>query len=272
MDRDRAEVQVDHVTKVYGGSGSGQLLAVDDVTFGVSGGEFVALLGPSGCGKSTLLKMTAGLTPATRGSIRVGQRVVFEPGDDVGLMFQSPVLLPWRTVVRNVLLPVEVEGKKVKAFTDRALDLLALVGLGGWEDHYPHELSGGMQQRVAICRALIQDPPVLLLDEPFGALDSMTREVLNDLVGELCSSGNKTTLLVTHDVGEAIYLADRVLVMSPRPGRVIADVRIPFDRPRSLSTRTEPAFEEHAAEIRRILQLDRTTGMGGRIASSRIDP
>jgi NitT/TauT family transport system ATP-binding protein len=257
-----APLRVDHVTKIYG-AGRRQLLAVDDVAFDVAPGEFVALLGPSGCGKSTLLKMIAGLTPLSRGTIWVGDRRVAKPGDDTGLMFQSPVLLPWRTVVRNVLLPIEVAGKAVKAYRGRAIDLLKSVGLEGWEDHYPHELSGGMQQRVAICRALIEDPPMLLLDEPFGALDSMTREVLNDLVAKICSVARKTTVLVTHDVGEAVYLADRVFVMSPRPGRVVAEVSIPFHRPRSVSTRTVPAFEEHAAEIRRILQLDGAGASGG---------
>jgi NitT/TauT family transport system ATP-binding protein len=243
------------VTKVYG-EGSRELLAVDDVTFDVSAGEFVALLGPSGCGKSTLLKMIAGLLAPSHGSIWVGDRRVLKPGSDTGLMFQSPVLLPWRTVVRNVLLPVDVSGQSVKAFRGRAVELLRSVGLDGFDDRYPGELSGGMQQRVAICRALIQDPPMLLLDEPFGALDSMTREVLNDLVAQICSEAGKTTVLVTHDVAEAVYLSDRVFVMSRRPGRVVADVRIPLEHPRTVATRTVPAFEESAAEIRRILQLD----------------
>ena len=243
------------MTKVYG-EGSRELLAVDDVTIDVAAGEFVALLGPSGCGKSTLLKMIAGLVTPSHGSIWVGERRVLKPGSDTGLMFQSPVLLPWRTVVRNVLLPIDVGGQSVKAYRGRAVELLRSVGLDGFDDHYPGELSGGMQQRVAICRALIQDPPMLLLDEPFGALDSMTREVLNDLLARICTEAGKTTVLVTHDVAEAVYLADRVFVMSRRPGRVVADVRIPLDRPRTVATRTVPAFEEVAAEIRRILQMD----------------
>jgi NitT/TauT family transport system ATP-binding protein len=253
--RESASLHVENVTKVYRGRRR-QVLAVDDVSFEVPAGEFVALLGPSGCGKSTLLKMVAGLTAPSRGSIVLGERRVEKPGSDAGLMFQSPVLLAWRTVVRNVLLPIAVEGKNVKAYHGRALELLKLVGLEGWENHYPHELSGGMQQRVAICRALIQDPPMLLLDEPFGALDSMTREVLNDLVARICNDAGKTTVLVTHDVDEAVYLTDRILVMSPRPGRVIAEVTVPFARPRSVATRTVPAFEEHAAQIRRMLHLD----------------
>jgi NitT/TauT family transport system ATP-binding protein len=243
------------VTKVYG-EGSRELLAVDDVSLEVAAGEFVALLGPSGCGKSTLLKMIAGLVPLSHGSIWVGERQVLKPGSDTGLMFQSPVLLAWRTVVRNVLLPIDVGGQSVKAYRGRAAELLHSVGLDGFDDRYPGELSGGMQQRVAICRALIQDPPMLLLDEPFGALDSMTREVLNDLVAHICMEAGKTTVLVTHDVAEAVYLADRVFVMSRRPGRVVADVKIPLDHPRTVATRTVPAFEEISAEIRRILQLD----------------
>ena len=255
MDRDSAFLRVENVTKVYGG-GNRHIAAVDDVAFEVPAGDFVALLGPSGCGKSTLLKMIAGLTAPSRGTIWVGERRVEKPSDDAGLMFQSPVLLPWRTILKNVLLPVEVEGKKVRAYRGRALELLASVGLEGWENNYPRELSGGMQQRVAVCRALIQDPPMLLLDEPFGALDSLTREVLNDLVGEICATAKKTTVLVTHDVGEAVYMADRVLVMSARPGRIVADVRISLDRPRSVASRTVPAFEAYAAEIRRLLLRD----------------
>lgn len=255
LDRDSAFLRVENVTKVYGG-GNRHIAAVDDVAFEVPAGDFVALLGPSGCGKSTLLKMIAGLTAPSRGTIWVGERRVEKPSDDAGLMFQSPVLLPWRTIVKNVLLPVEVEGKKVRAYRGRALELLASVGLEGWENNYPRELSGGMQQRVAVCRALIQDPPMLLLDEPFGALDSLTREVLNDLVGEICATAKKTTVLVTHDVGEAVYMADRVLVMSARPGRIVADVRISLDRPRSVASRTVPAFEAYAAEIRRLLLRD----------------
>jgi NitT/TauT family transport system ATP-binding protein len=253
--RDSAVLHVDHVTKVYRGRRR-QVLAVDDVSFDVAGGEFVALLGPSGCGKSTLLKMIAGLTAASRGEIVLGGRRVERPGADAGLMFQSPVLLPWRTVVRNVLLPIHIAGRSPKTYHDRALELLDLVGLAGWENHYPHELSGGMQQRVAICRALIQDPPILLLDEPFGALDSMTREILNDLVARICVEAGKTTVLVTHDVDEAVYLSDRIVVMSPRPGKVVAEVPISLDRPRSVATRTVPAFEERATEIRRMLHLD----------------
>jgi NitT/TauT family transport system ATP-binding protein len=250
-----ARLRVDHVTKQYG-AGRQRVLAVDDLTFEASAGEFIALLGPSGCGKSTLLKMIAGLIAPSHGEIWVGDRHVTKPDDDAGLMFQSPVLLAWRSVVRNVLLPIDVAGGPSGEYRERARELLDSVGLGGWEDNYPHELSGGMQQRVAICRALIQDPPMLLLDEPFGALDSMTREVLNDLVAQICSEAKKTTVLVTHDVDEAVYLADRVIVMSPRPGRAVADVHIPFARPRSLATRLDPAFERLAAEIRQRLKLD----------------
>lgn len=252
-----APLRVEHVTKQYGVGRRRRrrLVAVDDLTFEVPAGEFVVLLGPSGCGKSTLLKMIAGLTSPSQGTIWVGDRRVTEPGDDAGLMFQSPVLLPWRSVLRNVLLPVNVGGESVSAYRERAVALLHSVGLGGWENHHPHELSGGMQQRVAMCRALIQDPPMLLLDEPFGALDSMTREVLNDLLATICTAARKTTVLVTHDVSEAVYLADRVIVMSPRPGRVVEDVDVPFDRPRSVATRLDPAFETLAAEMRRCLKL-----------------
>jgi NitT/TauT family transport system ATP-binding protein len=250
-----APLRVDHVTKRYGAGRQRRLVAVDDLTFEVPAGEFAVLLGPSGCGKSTLLKMIAGLIPPSQGTIWIGDRLVTKPGDDAGMMFQSPVLLPWRSVLRNVLLPIHVSGKPVKAYRERAEGLLHSVGLGGWENHLPNELSGGMQQRVAICRALIQDPPMLLLDEPFGALDSMTREVLNDLLASICSAAMKTTVLVTHDVSEAVYLADRVIVMSPRPGRVVADVDVPFERPRSVATRLDPAFEALAVELRSCLQL-----------------
>ncbi len=246
-------VSVENVSKTYRSRRSGETLAVRSVSFDVDPGTIVALVGPSGSGKSTLLKIIAGLIRPSDGRVTISGKVVAGPGAETGLMFQSPVLLPWRSVIRNVLLPVHVSGRKDTIYQKRAEELLGQVGLGGWEHRHPRELSGGMQQRVAICRALISDPRVLLLDEPFGALDSMTREQLNDLLARLCEQTHKTTLLVTHDIDEAIYLGDRILVLSDRPGRVIADVRIEIPRPRSFEIRQLPQFEKHAVEIRRLL-------------------
>lgn len=244
------------VCKTFSVRGGGALVeALVGVDMRVSPGGFVAVVGPSGCGKSTLLSAVAGLTPTTSGTITVNDRRVVEPSPDVGIMFQSPALLPWRRIKDNVMLPIEVLfGWRARArYKDRCQSLLNSVGLLNFAERYPSELSGGMQQRVAICRALITDPPVLLLDEPFGALDSITREHLNDLLLGICARTKKTTLLVTHDIDEAVYLSDEVVVMSPRPGRIIGKILIGLPRPRTLDTRTMPEFERRAAEIRRML-------------------
>jgi len=235
---------------------SGPVEALRDVGFGVGRGELLALVGPSGCGKSTLLRVVAGLRRPTHGAVEVDGRVVTGPIPAVGMVFQAPVLLRWRTVRDNVLLPAELAGLERRRYRERAEHLLRLVGLDGFADRLPRELSGGMQQRAAICRALLLDPPLLLMDEPFGALDAMTRDEMNlELLrvwGE-AAAARKTVLFVTHSIPEAVFLADRVVVMSPRPGRVARVVDVPLPRPRTPATRAAPQFGALALEIHETL-------------------
>jgi NitT/TauT family transport system ATP-binding protein len=222
----------------------------------------VALVGPSGCGKSTLLRLVAGLQPATRGHVAVDARPVTRPIPAVGMVFQAPVLLKWRSVLDNVLLPVELAGLEAGRYRDRARDLLRLVGLGGFEAKLPRELSGGMQQRASLCRALLLDPPLLLMDEPFGALDAMTRDEMNlELLriwgeggGEGASRGRKTILFVTHSIPEAVFLADRVVVLSPRPGRVAGIRTVSLPRPRTVEARASADFGRLSLEIYEVLR------------------
>jgi NitT/TauT family transport system ATP-binding protein len=228
----------------------GPVTALDDVTFAVGEGEFVAVVGPSGCGKSTLLKILAGLLPATGGQALLRGTPIAGPRRDIGVVFQSPVLFPWRTVLDNVLLPVDVQRLDRHRHQQAALDLINLVGLGGFEHRYPWELSGGMQQRVSICRALIHDPPLLLMDEPFGALDAMTREELGLELLRVWSERRKTVVFVTHSIAEAILLADRVVVMTPRPGRIVTTVSITLPRPRTLDMEFSEEFKGYAKLVR----------------------
>src|SRR3954451_24656070 len=213
---------------------SGPVEALADISLAVGAGEFVSLVGPSGCGKSTLLRIVAGLRPATVGTVTVGGRTVTQPIADVGMVFQAPVLLKWRTILDNVLLPAELAGKEKRAYWARAQELLEMAELHGFADKLPRELSGGMQQRASLCRALLLDPPLLLMDEPFGALDAMTRDDMNQellrIWGEN-SDTRKTIIFVTHSIPEAVFLADRVIVMSPRPGRVAEITTIGLPRP-----------------------------------------
>jgi len=235
---------------------SGPVEALRDVGFSVGRGELLALVGPSGCGKSTLLRVVAGLRRPTRGSVEVDGRAVTGPIPSVGMVFQAPVLLKWRTVRDNVLLPAELAGLERARYRERAEHLLRLVGLDGFADRLPRELSGGMQQRAAICRALLLDPPLLLMDEPFGALDAMTRDEMNlELLrvwGEPAAA-RKTVVFVTHSIPEAVFLADRVVVMSPRPGRVARVVDVPLPRPRTPATRAAPQFGALSLEIHETL-------------------
>src|SRR3954465_8921955 len=228
----------------------GTVLALEDIDFDVREGEFVALVGPSGCGKSTLLKILAGLLPASRGEVELRSAPVTGPRRDIGVVFQSPVLFPWRTVLENVLLPVDVQRLGREKHRRRALDLLALVGLSGFEERYPWELSGGMQQRVAITRSLMHDPALLLMDEPFGALDAMTRESLNLELQRIWLERRETILFVTHSIPEAVFLADRVFVMTPRPGRVLERIEVRIPRPRTLEMMATPEFGRIARAIR----------------------
>jgi NitT/TauT family transport system ATP-binding protein len=240
---------------------SGPVEALRDISFGVGRGEFLALVGPSGCGKSTLLRIVAGLRIPTAGAVSVEGRPVTRPHASVGMVFQAPVLLRWRSILDNVLLPAELAGLDPGRHRDRARDLLRLVGLGGFESKLPHELSGGMQQRASLCRALLLDPPLLLMDEPFGALDAMTRDEMNlellriwgEGAGGTSGGERKTILFVTHSIPEAVFLADRVVVMSPRPGRVarVCPVRLP--RPRTAETRASADFGRLSLAIYEVL-------------------
>ena len=232
------------------------VLALEGASFTVREGEFLALVGPSGCGKSTILKLVAGLMPPTEGVVRVNGAAVRGPQPDLGIVFQTPVLMEWRRVLDNILLPIEVlEEVNDDDYRKRAQELVSLVGLDGFEDRYPFELSGGMQQRVSICRALIHDPPGLIMDEPFSALDEMTRDAMNVELQRIWLERRKTILYITHSIAESVFLADRVAVMSARPGRILDIIDIPFPRPRSLRVRALPEFVEKVESIRELLGL-----------------
>jgi NitT/TauT family transport system ATP-binding protein len=233
--------------------GSRTLVALEDVSLRVREGEFVSLVGPSGCGKSTLLNIVAGLVAKSSGRVAVRGRDMTGPSRDIGMMFQSPVLLPWRTNLDNVLLPIEVFRFERNDYLAKARSLLKLVGLDAFADRYPLELSGGMQQRVAICRMLLYDPAVLLMDEPFSALDEMSREFMNLELLRIWEELRKTVLFVTHNIGEAVFLSDRVVVMSPRPGRISRIVPIDLPRPRSKATLASDAFFHLVTAVRKIL-------------------
>ena len=249
-------IKLENVTVEYYGSKGSKVLAVKDVSFSISEREFVSIVGPSGCGKSTLLKAIAGLILPTKGKIYINGRLVTGPQPGIGMAFQNPNLLPWRTALKNVLLPIEILGKDIKEYTQRAIELFRLVGLEGFENKYPWELSGGMQQRVSLIRALIHDPQILLLDEPFGALDALTREELNMVLQRLWMSERKTVVFVTHDIPEAVLLSDRVIVLSARPGRVVHEEIIDLPRPRTLDMKTDERFLEHVISIRKHLGLN----------------
>jgi NitT/TauT family transport system ATP-binding protein len=235
-----------------------ELTALEGVRLEVNPGEFVSLLGPSGCGKTTLLRMVAGLLAPTSGKVLVGGVEVREPHPDVGLVFQQALLLPWFSVMRNVLLPVDVQGRRIADYRDRAEDLIRMVGLGGFEKQLPNELSGGMQQRVALARALVQNPKILLMDEPFAALDAMTRETMNIELQRIWAEHHKTVLFVTHGIPESVFLSDRVVVMTARPGRVAAIIKIPFPRPRSAQLLGTAEFAAVVSEIRNVFDTSAT--------------
>jgi len=248
------EVQVAELGKRFAGRDGAETIALAGIDFTIPAGQFVAILGPSGCGKSTLLRIIAGLTEATTGSIRIGGRAVQGPDPVVGIAFQRPVLLPWLTVRQNIAMPAELDGAWAAAEIARRVDaLLAMVRLPDAGTKMPNELSGGMQQRVAIARALLKDPGVLLMDEPFGALDALTREHLHDELLAIWERRKPTVAFVTHDIAEAVYLADRVLVMGVRPGRIIADIRVPLARPRTEAVRGLPEFAKLGAELRALI-------------------
>jgi NitT/TauT family transport system ATP-binding protein len=242
-------IDVRGVTMHYPGSGGG-VLALKDINFGVSDGEFMSIVGPSGCGKTTLLKILAGLLGGFEGRASLKGTPIAKPRRDIGVVFQSPVLFPWRNVLGNVMLPADVQHLDKGQLRRRAMDLIHLVGLDGFESRYPWELSGGMQQRVGIVRALVHDPAMLLMDEPFGALDAMTRETMNVELQRIWMERRKTVLFVTHSVGEAVFLADRVLVMTPRPGKIQDELKVDLPRPRPLEIMNTEAFGSYVKRIR----------------------
>ena len=236
-------------------SKTGDVLALEEVNLAVGDGEFVSILGPSGCGKSTLLMIAGGLVPASGGVVEIAGKKVTKPYTDVGIVFQRDLLFDWRTVLGNVLLQADIRRNMTReAAMERARALLAKTGLAGFENHYPWELSGGMRQRVSICRALLHDAGLLLMDEPFGALDSLTRDQMAMDLQRLWMSYRRSVMFVTHNIAEAVFLSDRVVVMSPRPGRIVTDIRIDLPRPREIDVYDSPRFTAFQQEIRRTME------------------
>jgi NitT/TauT family transport system ATP-binding protein len=246
----RPLIAIEGVAKTYQ-TADGPVESLKPLSFDIGDGEFMAIVGPSGCGKSTLLKMVAGLLPASSGRISLNGVPVDGPPDNVGIVFQAPVLLAWRTVLDNVLLQIDMRKLARSDYLPKAKSLLAMTGLADFARKLPWQLSGGMQQRASICRALVHDPAVLLMDEPFGALDAMTREKMNLELQRIWSETRKTVLFITHSIPEAVFLADRVLVMSERPGRIAAIYDVALPRPRSLAMMGDPAFVSLTQTIRR---------------------
>ena len=250
-------IRLDGVGMTYA-TASGPVEALRDIDLTVGRGELAAIVGPSGCGKSTLLRIIAGLRPPSRGRVQVDGHPVVRPIPSVGMVFQAPVLLKWRTIADNVLLPAELSRLDPRDYRDRAAQLLRLVGLAEFAQKLPRELSGGMQQRAALCRALLLDPPLLLMDEPFGALDAMTRDEMNlELLrvwGQGSGEERKTIVFVTHSIPEAVFLADRVIVMTSRPGRLGRVFDVPLPRPRTAASRARPDFGALTLAIHESLQ------------------
>jgi NitT/TauT family transport system ATP-binding protein len=251
---EHAFIQVEKLSKTFPARDGAPTLAVDDVDLAVGGSEFVSLLGPSGCGKSTLLSSIAGLLEPSSGVVRIEGRAITSPYTNIGIVFQNDLLLDWRTVLGNVLVQYDMRGQDPRPHAERARALIASVGLGGFESKYPWELSGGMRQRVAICRALIHDPALLLMDEPFGALDALTREQLQVDLQRIWQSSRKTVVFVTHSIGEAVFLSDRVVVMTPRPGKIKEVLKIDLPRPRSLDVRDGEIFTANVRHINHLFQ------------------
>jgi NitT/TauT family transport system ATP-binding protein len=246
-------ISVDRVSKRYE-TRTGPIDALAPVSFEIPENEFVSIVGPSGCGKSTLLMIVSGLIPASGGAVRIKSDLVRGPHTGLGFVFQQDVLLDWRTVLQNVMLQAQVRRLDKGRSNAHARKLLRLVGLEGFEDKYPYELSGGMRQRVAICRALLHDPDLLLMDEPFGALDAIARDQLNEDLLRYRHEERKTVVFVTHSIPEAVFLSDRVIVMSPRPGRIEEIVSIDLPYPRHLTLRETPRFAHHVGHIIRLFE------------------
>ncbi len=246
-------ISIRGATLAYPTASGEPVQALDPIDLDVAKQAFVSLVGPSGCGKSTLLKILAGLLRQSKGDVTLSGTPLSGPSPHVGVVFQQPVLLPWLTILNNVLLPIRVQKRDVDQYRERARELLSMVGLDGFESRYPSELSGGMQQRVGIVRALVPDPEILLMDEPFGALDALTREQLNDDLQTIWAEQRKTVFFITHSIPEAVYLSDRVLVMSERPGRIVGDFTVELPRRRTLDDVATPAFAELTSQIRHLL-------------------
>jgi NitT/TauT family transport system ATP-binding protein len=245
------KLQVSHLGKTFG-----ELRALQDINLAVERGEFIALVGPSGCGKTTFLRIVAGLEPASSGEVTLDGRAVRGPGGDRGFVFQSDNLLPWRTVFANAIIGREVAGRVGPAERQRTMELLKLVGLEGFEHYHPRQLSGGMRQRVNLARALAIDPQVLLMDEPFSSLDAQTREIMQTELMRIWEDGRKTVLFVTHQIDEAVFLADRVLVFARRPGRLRESVAIALARPRALAIKRTAEFVRYVDHIWRLIEDD----------------
>ncbi|MCQ2412692.1 MAG: ABC transporter ATP-binding protein [Sphaerochaetaceae bacterium] len=246
-------LSIKDLRKVYK-TRDGELEAIGKVTFDVKDQEFVSIVGPSGCGKSTLLRIVAGLLEKTEGEIIV-DKTKFNPDKEVGFVFQKALLLDWRKVIDNVLLPIEILKLDKRKYVDRAMELLEMVGLKGFENRYPNELSGGMQQRVSIARALIHDPKLILMDEPFGALDAITREKMNLELMRIWSESKKTVLFITHEIAEAVFLSDRVIVLSARPSRQVGSFDIDLPRPRGIDLKTTPEFNKYVIDVYKTLEV-----------------
>ena len=245
------KVQVSHLGKTFG-----ELHALQDINVAVERGEFIAVVGPSGCGKTTFLRIVAGLEPASAGEVALDGRAVRGPGLDRGFVFQTDNLLPWRTVFANAIIGREVAGQVGPAERQRTMELLKLVGLEGFESYHPRQLSGGMRQRVNLARALAIDPEILLMDEPFSSLDAQTREIMQTELMRIWEAGRKTVLFVTHQIDEAVFLADRVLVFARRPGRLRENVAIALPRPRALAIKRTPEFVRYVDHIWRLIEDD----------------
>jgi len=247
-------IDIDGVGKTFTGQDGEQIIALEGTDLKIGRGEFVSIVGPSGCGKSTLLSLVAGLLETTIGEVRISGSRVDGPYTNLGFAFQSDLLLDWRTVLRNVLLQCDMRGIDNKTHEPRARELLRSVGLEGFEDKRPFELSGGMRQRVALCRALLLDPPMLMMDEPFGALDALTREQMQVDLLAMWQETKKTVLFVTHSISEAVFLSDRIIVMTPRPGKVREIIDIDISRPRDLNVRDTGEFGAIVHRIRLLFQ------------------
>ena len=255
------KLEVESLSKYFYGRAGDVRKVLDSITVSIADGEFVCLVGASGCGKTTFIRCIAGLLPAEEGQVRIDGKAVTRPGPDRGFVFQSDALLPWRTVIHNVLFGLEVRGRRFAETKPTADALIKLVGLSGFENHYPSELSGGMRQRVNLARALAIDPEVLLMDEPFASLDAQTREIMQRELLKIWNQRKKTVLFITHQIDEAIYLADRVLVFSYRPGRLTADIRVPFPRPRELALKRSPEFLKYVDEVWKLIEDEVVSAM-----------